>query len=97
MIYSVVIDPRALQDIQAAIDYYDFKSEGLGSYFYQEVEQHFEILAKNPFYQIRYKDYHGLPLKKFPFIVFYFIDEEIKTVFVLSIFNTYINPKKYPK
>jgi toxin ParE1/3/4 len=97
MIYTIVIEPRAIIDIQNAIDYYDSKQIGLGEYFYKVVNEHIETLIKNPFFQIRYKDYHGFPIHKFPFIIFYFIDEERKTIAILSIFNTSLNPINYPK
>ena len=57
MSFKIVIEPRAIFDIQEAVDYYDFKQIGLGEYFIQELEEHIEILRKNPFFQIRYKDY----------------------------------------
>lgn len=97
MIFEVVIEPRALLDIQDAIGYYESKKSGLGEYFYQVIDDHIETLIKNPFFQIRYKDYHGFPTKKFPFIIFYFIDEKLKTIYILSVFNTSMNPSKYPK
>lgn len=96
MIFEVVIEPRALVDIQDAIDYYESKQIGLGEYFYQVIDEHLDTISRNPFFEIRYKDYRGLPTKKFPFIIFYFLDEEIKKVFVLSVFNTSLNPSKYP-
>ncbi|WP_282787953.1 type II toxin-antitoxin system RelE/ParE family toxin [Flavobacterium croceum] len=97
MNYKIVIEPRALLDIQDAIDYYNQKQIGLGVHFYNTLEEHIEVLKTNPLFQIRYKDYHGYPIKKFPFIIFYFVDEEIKTVYIISIFNTFLNPNKYPK
>ncbi|CAC9976712.1 type II toxin-antitoxin system RelE/ParE family toxin [Flavobacterium panici] len=96
MIFNIVIEPRALVDIQEAIDYYESKQSGLGEYFYQVIDEHLDTLSKNPFFEIRYKDYRGLPTKKFPFIIFYFIDENVKTVYVMSVFNTSLNPSKYP-
>lgn len=96
MIFNIVIEPRALVDIQDAIDYYESKQSGLGEYFYQVIDEHLDTLSKNPFFEIRYKDYRGLPTKKFPFIIFYFIDEKVKTVYVMSVFNTSLNPSKYP-
>lgn len=85
-----------LADIQEAIDYYESKQSGLGEYFYQVIDEHLDTLSKNPFFEIRYKDYRGLPIKKFPFIIFYFIDEKVKTVYIMSVFNTSLNPSKYP-
>ncbi|SEO82171.1 ParE toxin of type II toxin-antitoxin system, parDE [Flavobacterium sp. CF108] len=96
MIFNIVIEPRALVDIQEAIDYYESKQNGLGEYFYQVIDEHLDTLSKNPFFEIRYKDYRGLPTKKSPFIIFYFIDETVKTVYVMSVFNTSLNPSKYP-
>lgn len=96
MIFEVVIEPRALADIQDAIDYYESKQIGLGEYFYQVIDEHLDTISRNPFFEIRYKDYRGIPTKKFPFIIFYFLDEEIKKVFILSVFNTSLNPSKYP-
>jgi toxin ParE1/3/4 len=97
MIYKVVIEPRAILDLQEAIDYYDSKQSGLGEYFYQVVDKHIETLVKSPFFQIRYKDYYGFPIRKFPFIILYYIDEELKTINIISVFNTFLNPIKYPK
>jgi toxin ParE1/3/4 len=96
MIFEVVIEPRALADIQDAIDYYESKQIGLGEYFYQVIDEHLDTISRNPFFEIRYKDYRDIPTKKFPFIIFYFLDEEIKKVFILSVFNTSLNPSKYP-
>lgn len=97
MKFKIVIEPRAIIDIQDAVDYYDSCQEGLGEYFYDTLEEHIDSLTKNPHYQIKYKDYHSLPIKKFPFILLFYIDEVAKAVFILSIFNTSMNPIKYPK
>ena len=97
MNYKVVVEPRAIIDIQDAVDYYDSKSEGLGIRFYKTLEDHIQIIVKAPFFQVRYKDYHALPIRKFPFIILYFINEETETVFIISVFNTFLNPTKYPK
>jgi len=97
MSYKIVIEPRAIADIQDAVDYYETKREDLGAYFYQIVDEYIESIAKNPFFQIRYKDYHGLPVKIFPYIILYYIDEKEKIVYILSVFNTSQNTTKYPK
>lgn len=97
MSFKIVFEPRSIFDIQDAVDYYDSRQIGLGEYFYETLEKHIEVINKSPYFQVKYKDYHGLPIKKFPFIIFYFIDEEMKFVYVLSIFNTSLNPNKYPK
>jgi hypothetical protein len=81
-----------------AIDYYNSKSIDLETKFLETIEDHILIIAKNPFFfKIRYKDYHAFPIKKFPFILFFFIDEKLQTVYIMSMFNTFLNPSKFPK
>lgn len=36
-------------------------------------------------------------MKKFPYVVFYTIDEVIKVIIIKGIFHTSQNPNKYPK
>ncbi|NHM01414.1 type II toxin-antitoxin system RelE/ParE family toxin [Flavobacterium difficile] len=95
MRYSVFFEPNAITDIQEAVTYYDLKKEGLGEVFYESIENAVETIIINPNFQIRYKDYIGLPLKKFPFIVFYYILEETKKIHIISVFNTSKNPNTY--
>jgi toxin ParE1/3/4 len=94
--YSVVIEPRALFDIQDAINYYDDIKIGLGEVFYDIVNEYIDAIAINPFYQIKYKDYRALPISKFPYIIFFYLDENIETAYIISVFNTNQNPDKYP-
>ena len=97
MKYEIVIEPRALLDIQNAIDYYDSKKIGLGEYFLESIDEHFKTLEKNPVFQFRYKEYQALPVKKFPFLILFFVNEEFKKVYIMSVFNTNQDTKKYPK
>ncbi len=95
MSYSVFFEQNAINDIQEAVSYYNIKKEGLGEIFYTSLENAIETIIINPNFQIKYKDYIGLPLKKFPFIVFYYITEETKKIHIISVFNTSKNPSKY--
>jgi toxin ParE1/3/4 len=97
MTFVIVIEPRALADFQAAIDYYDEQQTGLGKKFSSVLEKNIRYLSKNPYFKIVYKDYRILPLSKFPYIIFYYVNEENNTVYITAIFNTYQDPEKYPK
>jgi hypothetical protein len=48
MAYSLVIDPKAIQDIQQAIDYYDEQQTGLGKRFESALNKRLITLEKNP-------------------------------------------------
>jgi plasmid stabilization system protein ParE len=97
MSFKILIEPRALADVQDAITYYDGKQTGLGEKFYNAFNNHLDAIAKNPFYQLRYKDYRTVPINKFPYIIFFYIDEEIQTAYVTAVFHTSQNPIKYPE
>lgn len=97
MPFKIVIDPRAINDIVQAVDYYNSKQIGLGEKFKTNIDKYIERLSINPYYAFKYKDYRSLPLRKFPFLILFHVNERDKKVFINAIFNTYQNPKKYPK
>lgn len=95
MTFNVVVEKRAIKDIQQAVDYYDEKSTKAGDNFLTEVKTFLYALETMPNYQIRYDDIHCLPLKKFPFLIHFSIQE--KSVLVHAITHTSSNPNKWPK
>lgn len=97
MAFSVVIDPRAIQDIQQAIDYYEDQQPGLGKKFEAVLNKHLLTLEKNPFFRIRYDSVHCLPVKKFPYMLHFSIDEDQQVVTLRAVFHTAIDPKKWKK
>lgn len=70
------IEPEVHQDIQSEIDYYNEKQKGLGKRFHAEIFKSFNAIKKNPFYQIRYSNVRCLPLKKFPAMIHFTINED---------------------
>jgi toxin ParE1/3/4 len=95
MAYNIIIEPVALQDIQQAIDYYDEQQIGLGEKFEAALNKHLTALEKNPFFQIRYDYIHCLPVKKYPYMIHFTIDETYKSVTVRAILHTSLDPKKW--
>lgn len=90
--FSVVLDPRAIQDIQQAIDYYDEQEPGLGEQFEEILNEHLHNLKQNPFFQIRYNNVHCLPMKKYPYMIHFTINKQERLVSVRAVFNTSRNP-----
>jgi toxin ParE1/3/4 len=97
MKYSIVFQPRAILEIQNSVDYYDEQQLGLGETFYNEVFEYVESIVINPFYKIHSGNIRILPLKKFPFVIFYWIDELEKKAYVEAVFHTSQNSNKYPR
>ena len=96
MKYITVFQPRAILEIQNSIDYYDEQQLGLGETFYNEVFEYVESIVVNPFYKIHSGNIRILPLKKFPFVIFYWIDELEKKDYIEAVFHTSQNSNKYP-
>jgi toxin ParE1/3/4 len=90
MAHKIVLDPKAILDIQKAIDYYDDQQIGLGLKFERNLDKHFTAILKNPFYQVRYDDVHCLPVKKFPFMIHFIIENEI--IRIVAVFHTSLSP-----
>jgi len=93
MAFSTILDPRAMQDVQQAIDYYDELEPGLGKEFENTLNEYLVKLKQNPFFQIRYNNIHCLPLKKYPYMIHFTIVEKNQKVIVHAVFNTAQNPK----
>ena len=95
MAFVIKIEPDARTDIQEGIEWYNKQKQGLGKQFLDEVKKYFNQLAKNPNYEVRYKNVHCLPMKRFPFVIHFTIDRPAKTIVVRAVFHTSLNPKKW--
>ena len=96
MAYKIVVSPRAQKEIENAIDYYAIYSTDAPINFISELKRAYEILEMNPFFMICYKNVRVLNLKKFPYSLFFIIDENKNVVRVLSCFHNKQNPNKRP-
>ncbi len=96
MAFEIFQYPEADQDILGAVNYYKEISNSMASNFEKQLSEAYDKLERNPFFQIRYDDVRALPLKKFPYIILFHIDEIEKLVYVISVFCTHQNPEKYP-
>lgn len=97
MSYTVVLEPKAIQDIQEIIDHYEEEQPGLGEKFENALHQHLLTLQKSPFFQKRYENVRCLPLKKFPYMVHFTIDEKETLITVIAIFHTSLDPENWKR
>lgn len=91
--YFVLIEDRAANDIQDHMDYYDGQLLNLGEKFKSALDKELSALAKNPFYQIRYNSIRCKPIKNWPFLIHFQVDESQKIVYVFAVINTNKDPK----
>lgn len=98
MAYRILIEPGAQLDIEKAYNYYlENTNPTIAEIFYNDLQETYSALTINPFYQLRTKSYRAIPLKKFPFLMFFIVNEQNLTVKVIALFNTNQDTEKYPK
>lgn len=90
--YKIKINASAKLDIQEGIKWYNSKVAGLGRSFHQEVKEAFEAIRSVKFFQIRYDEVRCLPLKIFPYMIHYSVDETNWQIVIRAVFNTYREP-----
>ncbi|WP_018627349.1 type II toxin-antitoxin system RelE/ParE family toxin [Niabella aurantiaca] len=78
---------------------YEQQQKGLGARFEAKIELTLTKIAQNPkAYKYGMGPFREAGVATFPFIIVYEIDEQHKTITVLSVFHTKRNPKnKYKK
>jgi len=96
MAYKIIISPRAQKEIENAIDFYASRSSHAPRDFILALSSAYKTLAHNPFFRVRYKNVSAFNLKKFPFSLYFVIDENRNVVRVLSCFHNKKNPINRP-
>jgi len=97
MAYKIIISPLAQKEIENAIDYYSDLSVNTPLKFIQKIEETYSLISNNPYFRIYYKNFRGVVIKGFPFMLFYVITEDEQKVIIYSCFHTSKNPRKYPQ
>ncbi|MDQ5929934.1 MAG: hypothetical protein QG594_1716 [Bacteroidota bacterium] len=90
MVYNLTILLQAQEEIQKAFEYYGNLSFLALTNFDKELEEVYQNLEINPFYQVRYKHLRAIPFKSFPFLVFFMLTKTM----LLFIFILYFIPRK---
>jgi hypothetical protein len=97
----VIILPIARTDIQNAIKWTTMmqQSIGLGRSFQAELNAHLLIspAKRFPFFQNRYEEVRCLPLKKFPFMAHFTVNEKAQQVVIHAVFHTSLHPKAWKR
>jgi hypothetical protein len=93
MSFKVIYNPEVYDDIRKAVEWYNKQQSGLGERYFTIVKKHLESLKKHAsHFAVRYDDIHCMPIRKFPYMVHYRIDNAQKTIKIEAIFNTHRDP-----
>jgi len=92
--YRVKIDSEALADIRGITDWYNQQQPGIGKKFQTTTIIQINSLGRDPnIYAIRYNEIRCILIKKFPYLIHFYINEETQIVEVLAVISTDRNPK----
>ena len=92
--YKVKIEPEALADIQEITDWYNEQQANLGKRFQNTTLKQINNLQLDPqIYTLRYNEIRCMIVKKFPYMVHFYINQENNSVEVLAVISTERNPK----
>ena len=94
-IYTSILSSRALKEIKQAWEWYEERQQNLGDRFVKEVINKIHLIEQNPErYPTCYKSYKEVPVPIFPFLIIYRLNRKKKSIRIVSVFHTSLNPKK---
>jgi len=86
---------RAKDDVELAFVWYERQRRGLGFEFLDCVENSVKSITENPeMYKLTYSSFRSCVIRRFPFSVFYTIENT--EIIVHSVFDNRQDPKKKP-
>ena len=99
MNFNYILHEYAQQDYEESIKWYLEKSIAGAEKLVNEIDFALQLICKNPGrWRNKYKNFHEISLKKYPFTIIYTIESDKELVIVSSIYHHKRNPKaKYRK
>ncbi|OFX20759.1 MAG: hypothetical protein A2033_03475 [Bacteroidetes bacterium GWA2_31_9] len=91
--YKIFLNKKAELDINEVAIWYELKSQNLGIRFLDYFDDFVRKISQNPFlFKISFDNFRTAHLIKFPYIIFYVIDEVKNEVEILGVYHTSRNP-----
>ena len=88
--FVIIFSPAAITDAEKAVEYYEEQQPGLGKRFTAQLQLTLTAVKRNPFFtSVRYEDIRCAALKKFPYLVHYHIDENVRLVTIIAIYSSF--------
>ena len=94
MSYKIKLLPIVHTDLRKAKKWYHEKSETLAQEFKIEVNKEIDYIGEYPeHYQLKYKELRQSLVTRFPYAIFYLVEEEQKQIIVFGVLHTRRNPE----
>tara|TARA_B110000090_G_scaffold208709_1_gene263152 strand:- start:1192 stop:1500 length:309 start_codon:yes stop_codon:yes gene_type:complete len=94
MSYKIKLLPIVHTDLRKAKKWYNKQREELGEEFKIEVNKEIDYIGENPeHYQRKYKELRQSLVTRFPYAIFYLVEEEQKRIIIFGVLHTRRNPE----
>jgi plasmid stabilization system protein ParE len=94
MSYTIKLLPVVHTDLRKAKKWYNEQKEELGEEFKVEVNKEIDYIGENPeHYQRKYKELRQSLVTRFPYAIFYLVEEEQKRIIIFGVLHTRRNPE----
>jgi plasmid stabilization system protein ParE len=99
MSYTYIIHKHAQKDYEQSLEWYMERSLDAAEKLVQAIDNALQLVSDNPYrWRNKYKNFHEITLKKYPFTIIYTIEEDKSLLVVSSIYHHKRSPKgKYRK
>lgn len=95
--YKIIVSKRAQKEIESSFEFYLNESSFASIKFIEKLELTYNVLKQNPIQRIRYKNVMSIGIEKFPFDLYFIIDDKKNEIKILSCFHQKRNPQKRPR
>ena len=96
MSYKIIISPKAQNEIEESYDFYSGRTKFSATNFISSLTETYNILSLHPHFQFAYENIRAVKIKKYPFALYFVIDESTSIVRILACFHTSRNPLNRP-
>lgn len=95
--YNIHFLQTAEIELKEAYNWYEERQKGLGDRLIAELSAYLDSISENPYkFARKYgREIRFAPLRVFPFVIAYWPEENDRDIYVVSIFHTSRNPKKF--
>lgn len=98
MNYTIKLLPAVHSDLLTAKKWYNEQKDNLGEEFKIQVNKEIDYIKRHPeHYQTKYKQFRQSLVTRFPYAIFYLIEESKKQIIIFGVLHTSRNPKTIKK
>lgn len=88
MSYQYVYTPVAFQEYSDAVNWYMQHSSKAAVIFTKEVKNRIQLICTDPYrYRNNYKNFYEVSVRKFPFYIIYFIEDQKQLIVIASVYH----------